>query len=436
VAETPSLFEQACIAHGWDTPAKFIRAFEETAVLLAEPTTVTARQVRRWWRDVPPPTPRARAWRVIHAMLGVNPVELGFPNPPPGVTVERAPLLAQEGSSVDRRAFLADSIGVVAATGLPEPVAHLSPAGRQGAIGTTHLLELQEGLRSLYHLDDSYGGGDVRPLAVRHLHRIRRIINTSTYSDALGRQLQLLAGETAEHCAWLYYDANDQDQARRYWGEALTAATMLRDTSLAILVLASLSLQASNEGRPRDGYDLARAAQDQATRFGSPTLQSLLASREAWALSLMGDHTGARRRLAEAMRLLDRSGHGRPSPEWAAFHSAAELDYTQGLLHTENGHHDRAVHFMRAALEHQDRAYGRNRVLYRLTLARTLIQAGDADEGAGHARDCLGHLDEIESGRVMQRLSEVADLLDRVDAADVRDTAQQLREYAHARGAA
>lgn len=369
-------------------------------------------------------------------MMGVDPAELGFPNPPPGVTVEGAPLLAKEGTSVDRRAFLADSLGVVAATGLPDPVARLSPAGRQGAIGTTHLLELREGLRSLYHLDDSYGGGDVRSLAIRHLRRIRRIINTGTYPDTMGRQLQLLAGETAEHCAWLYYDADDQDQARRYWGEALTTATMLRDDSLEILVLASLSLQASHEGRPRDGYDLVRAAQDRATRFGSPALQSLLASREARALSFMGDHTGARKRMAESMRLMDRSDRGRPSPEWAAFHGTAELDYTQGLLHIENGHHDRAVHFLRAALSHQDRTYGRNRALYRLTLAHSLIHAGDADEGASHARDCLDHLDEIESGRVMRRLSEVAVLLDRVDAADSRDTAQQLRDYIHDRKAA
>ncbi|HEX5568835.1 MAG TPA: hypothetical protein VFY14_18255, partial [Streptomyces sp.] len=149
---------------------------------------------------------------------------------------------------MDRRAFLADSIGAAAAAGLPEPVARLSPAGRQGAVGTAHLLELREGLRSLYHLDNAYGGGDVRSLAVRHLRRIRRVINTSKYPDTIGRQLQLLAGETAEQCAWLYYDADDQDQARRYWGEALTTATMLRDTSLEILVLASLSMQASYEG--------------------------------------------------------------------------------------------------------------------------------------------------------------------------------------------
>ncbi|KOX03590.1 NsdA [Streptomyces sp. NRRL B-3648] len=436
MADDTTLFEQACIAAGLATPGKFIRAFEQAAALLGEPSTVTTRHVRRWWRDIPPPTPRARAWRVIHALLGVDPIELGFLSPPPGATVGGASLLAQEGTSVDRRAFLGDTIGVATAAGLPAPAGRLSAAGRRGSVGTAHLLELRQGLRSLYHLDNAYGGGDVRSLAVRHLCRVRRVINTAQYPETIGRQLQLLAGETAEHCAWLYYDADDQDRARRYWGEALTTATMLRDASLEILVLASLSMQASYEGRPRDGYDLARAAQDRAVRFGSPALQSLLAAREARALCLLGDETAARRRLAESMRLVERTDRGRPAPEWAAFHGPAELEYAQGLLYTEIGHHDRSVQFLRAALDHQDRTYGRNRALYRVTLARSLVNADDVDEGAQHAVQSLGHLEEVESGRVMRRLSEVVHLLDQVNAASARDAADELREYLHERSAA
>lgn len=337
---------------------------------------------------------------------------------------------------MDRRAFLADSVGVAAAVSLPAHVRPLSPPGQSGAIGTTHLLELREGLRSLFHLDDAYGGGDVRSLAVRHLRRVRRIINTSTYPETIGRQLQLLSGEIAEHCAWLYYDANDQDNARRYWGEALTTATMLRDANLEILVFAGMSLQASHDGRPRDGLDLARAAQERATKLGSPVLQSLIAAREARALSLMADENAANQRLATAMRLVDRTGRGRPSPEWAAFHGPAELDYAQGLLYSELGHHEAATQYLRAALVHQDRTYGRNRALYRLTFARGLVQAGEVDEGAVHAVESLEHLEEVESGRVMRRLTEVAGLLREVDATSARDAAEELTEYVQVRGAA
>lgn len=346
-----------------------------------------------------------------------------------------APLPTQKGtSSVERRTFLAESIGAAAAAGRPAHAPKTTSTWRKGAIGTTHLLELREGLRSLYTLDDAYGGGDVRSLAVRHLRRVRRVINGSSYPDTIGRQLQLLAGETAEHCAWLYYDADDQGNARRYWGEALTTATMLRDDSLEILVLASLSMQAIHENRARDGYDLARAAQERAARFGSPALMSLIAAREARALALMHDDKAASKRLADSMRLVERPDRGRPAPEWAAFHGRAELDYAQGLLYTEIGHHKAAVQFLRAALAHQDRTYGRNRALYRITLARGLIQAGEVDEGAAHALGSLEHLEEVESGRVMRRLVEVRDRLATVDGTSARQAAEDLTEYVDVKG--
>jgi hypothetical protein len=405
--QTP--FTLACAERGWDTPTAFLRAFHATGELISEPATLTDRQLRRW-RQPDPPAPRLRAWRVLNAMFGISPTVLGFRTPPGGETI----------APVDRRSFFTNTLGTASSLAL----------GATGAIGTAHLLELREGLRSLYTLDDAYGGGDVRSLAVRHLRRIRRVINTGTYPDSIGRQLQLLAGETAEHCGWLYYDADEQDHARRYWGDALTTATMLRDDGLEVLILAGLSLQAIHEDRPRDALDLARAAHQRAAPMGSPTLLSLLAAREARALARMRDRRGADRVLADAMRLIERASRGRPAPEWTAFHGPAELDFVQGMLNTEAGHHKTAVPFLRAALTHQDRTYGRNRALYRLTLARGLAQAGEVDEAAAEATGSLEHLAEVESGRVARRLLEVRDLLAGTGTSTARDAVGQLNEYA------
>lgn len=418
--QTP--FVRECAARGWAKPSAFLRAFDSAASLLGEQVTVTDRQFRRW-RLPAPPRPRLRAWRVLHAMFGTSPLDLGFPGPEPSATPEAASI-HREGALMDRRAFVTDTFGAVAGLTL----------GTADAVGTAHVVELREGLRSLYTLDDAYGGGDVRSLAVRHLTRIRRVINTGTYPETIGRQLRLLAGETAEHCAWLYYDADDQDTARRYWGEALTTATMLRDEGLEVLVLAALSMQANYEGRPRDGFDLARAAHRCAMSLGSPVLLSLIAARESRALALMGDRSGARKRLADSMRMVDRTDRGRPAPEWAAFHGHAELDYAQGLLYTDAGHHKAAVPFLRAALAHQDRTYGRNRALYRLTLARGLVQAGEADEGAAEAVGSLNQLEEVESGRVTRRMTEVRELLEAVDAVSARAAAEELAEYTRVKG--
>jgi hypothetical protein len=299
-----------------------------------------------------------------------------------------------------------------------------------------HLLELREGLRSLFQLDDAYGGDDVRSLAVRHLRRVRRILNTRAYPESIGRQLQLLAGQVAEHCGWLCFDADDQEGARGYFGEALTAATVLKDANLQVLVFSSMCLQACYEGRPREGLELARAAQERANRLGSPTLQSITAGREARALAILRDGRSAHKRLSQAVSYLDHSGRGRPAPEWTAFHGPAELDCTQGLLYAELGHHGSATRFLSAALAHQDRTYSRNRALYRLMLADSHIRAGDVDEGAAHAVGSLEHLEEVESGRVTRRLGEVTELLRHRDAASARQAVAELTDYAETKGAA
>lgn len=424
-------FRAACMAQGWGQPRRFLAAFEQAARILGEPTELTDRQFRRWCRP-DPPTPRPRAWRVLHAMFGLDPCDLGFPGPPPGAIVGAATPLAQEGSTVDRRAFLQDSIAAAAGTGLP-PLS--TPPSSTGAVGTAHLVELRGGLRSLFQLDDAFGGGEVRRLAVRHLRRIRRIINTGSYPETIGRQLQLLEGEAAEHCGWLHFDAQDPAMARRFLGEALTTATVLKDDGLEILVLASLSLLNSYDGRPREAYNLARAASERAARYGSPVLQSILAAREARALSLTGDSSAARKKLTASMRYAEHTGRGR-TPEWTSFHGQAELDFAQGTLYSEAGHHKAAIPYLRAALAHQHQAYGRNRALYRLTLATNLIQAGEVDEGATQAVTNLDQIDEVESGRVTHRLRDVTALLRTSTATAARDAADELTEYLDTRGAA
>ncbi|MEU5398966.1 hypothetical protein ABZ348_06650 [Streptomyces sp. NPDC005963] len=337
---------------------------------------------------------------------------------------------------MDRRAFLTDSLGAAASVSLPAHLRPLTPPGRSGSVGTPHLLELREGLRALFQLDDAYGGAAVRSLAFRHLRRIQRVIDTGTYPDTIGRQLKLLAGEMIGWCGWLHYDADEQKTARRYWGEALTAAATLGDANLEILVFSQMSLQASFQGRPQDGLDLARAGQERATRLGSPVLQSIMACRETRALSVMADGKTAGRRLTDAMRLLDHKGRGRPFPEWTAFHGPAEVEYCQGLLYNELGNYQAAVPFLRAALTHQEITYGRNRALYRLMLANTLVKADEAEEGAAYAVETLEQLDEVESGRVLRQLAEVAHALRPVDTASARNAVEQLDEYARLKSAA
>ena len=428
-------FARLCAERGLLSPSTFLPVFAETARELGEDVCVTARQFQRW-RMHSPPCPRPAHARILHALFGIAPQQMGFPVPDQGSSQEA---LAHDGgrslNSVERRQFFAigAAAGAAAAGVLPGggPVPSL-PAG--GPVGSAHVRELRRALASLYALDDAYGGSDVRPLAVRLLRRIRRVINTGTYPDIIGRQLQLAAGQTAEHCGWLSFDSGRQHDARRFWGEALTTATVLHDQPLEVAVLASMSMQALFENRGREAYDIVRAAQERTAGWSSPSLLSLLAAREARALARMHDHPAARRALARSMRLLERGDTGHPVPDWPAFHGPAELSYAQGLLYAESGRHHAAVPYVRAALTQSHSAYGRNRALYRLTLADAMIRSGDVDEGCAEVISVAQNLDELGSGRARRQLKTIKHMLTSVDAAAARQTSQQLSQIAEQNG--
>lgn len=434
-AQSPTPFARLCAQRGLLSPSLFLPAFAETARQVGEDASVTARQFQRW-RGRNPPAPRPAHLRVLHALFGVSPQNMGFPVPGPLPSASPAPGLPGPNLDiVDRREFLGAGAAAGAAACRLIPAGNPTPPLAAGApVGAAHVRELRLALANLYALDDAFGGADVRPLAVRLLRRIRRVINTCDYPDTIGRQLQLAAAQTAEHCGWLSFDAWHQDDARRYWGEALATARVLHDEPLEVVVLASMSLQALYENRAREARDLARAAQDRAANCSSPAVLSLLAVREAYALARMQDQAGARRALALSMRLMEKGGNGRVTPDWASFHGPAELTYAQGQLYAEAGHYKAAVPYVHAALSQQYGAYGRNRALYRLTLAGALIRSGEVEHGCAELISTAHSLDEIGSARARRQINTIEQVLRSIDAADARHAVEQLSQITQQSG--
>src|SRR6266404_7916851 len=234
-AQPVTPFTRLCAEHGVLSPSVFLPAFAELARELGEDVCVTARQFHRW-RAQSPPCPRPAHLRVLHALFGVTPQAMGFTGRADATAAQATSHIPRHNLNVvERREFLATGTAVgAAALGLTPGEPAASPLAAGAPVGAAQVRELRCALANLYALDDAYGGADVRPLAVRLLRRIRRVINTGSYPDTTGRQLQLAAGQTAEHCGWLCFDAGRQDDARRYWGEALTAATILHDEPLEI----------------------------------------------------------------------------------------------------------------------------------------------------------------------------------------------------------
>lgn len=108
----------------------------------------------------------------------------------------------------------------------------------------------------------------------------------------------------------------------------------------------------------------------------------------------------------------------------------------QARLYTESGRHQAATGFHRATLAQRDTSYGRNYALDVFDLAKNLIDAGEVDEGAASITGALGNAKELDSGRVTDRLTKIADTLRTVDAVSAREATEALKEYAETKRAA
>jgi transcriptional regulator with XRE-family HTH domain len=388
-------------------------------------TAVDRNAVSRWEREERLP---GRFWLPHHAAaLGV-PVD----------TLRRAvaetrrkrrlggPELVEEDDPLDRRAFLS---AAVATTALP--VLPALPAGKLGErVGPEHVGQLRTSVAALDALDDAYGGDEVRTLALRHLARVRRLVNGADYGETIGMQLQEVAGELSERCGWLSFDSYRHQEALAHWGEALTVADVVGSQHLRVTVLASMALQHIAHGRPRDGLHLLQAAQRTNLRGAdSPAMASLLKCRESRALCRVGDRAGSVAAMNTAVSAFDRTRRD-PDPEWVAFHGPAELAFAQGLNHVDAGELPAAVTCLRGALTCREDGFVRNGYLYRVSLAEALIGLGAVDEACGYAHQVVTDLPEIASVRVHGGLGRIAKALEPVEASIARDTVDMIRTAA------
>jgi tetratricopeptide (TPR) repeat protein len=336
------------------------------------------------------------------------------------------PVLTAEGNvtyaSIPRRRFLADAalvaLGLDATTREPGPVV---PVGR---VADDEVEQLRGALRHLFTMDDTFGGGAVRALAVAQLRRVHRLINEGDYTADVGAHLHRIAAEIAELAGWLCFDAGRNDEARALYTESFSTAQLADDAPMCVQVLASMSLQSIYVRRPREALNMARRAQQMAAAWATPRLASVLATREARALAATTDTAGARAALEQAGKHLQRVTGG--DPAWLEFHDDAELAASAGLCYADLGQHRTAVELLGHALSAQASIYSRNRALYRVRRADSMRQLGDVDEACALAGEAVDQLGEVSSARVVSALHRFGRQVADVDTAPAREFADRL----------
>lgn len=173
-----------------------------------------------------------------------------------------------------------------------------------GAVGQSDLDEFQRAIADLRALDQCAGGDRLHVLAAQQVRQVQRLLRDGRYGAAVERRLHSTLGDAAILAGWLNFDAGRHDTARTYFADAITATFSANDPLTQAYALSLMAMQAQHIGQPREAVRLARAGQRASGTKGGNRLRALLQVREARALAVIGDRSGAELALTRAERVL------------------------------------------------------------------------------------------------------------------------------------
>ena len=303
-----------------------------------------------------------------------------------------------EGDEVQRRRFLAASIGI--ATGTAATTA--TPSGRR--IGQRELRHLQRRTTRLRSLDDVLGGADTRHIYRVELGSTMNLLRNSSYTEATGRQLLGLVAEQAQQAGWAAFDAGRQTEASALYEKAFQAATAAQDPALAGNSLAFLAYQQVSAGT--SGVATATASCETARADAPATVRALLFERRAWAHAKAGQAKETEQALGQAEEALTGTGGERPGPDWSSWVDTRELQIMKGRCWTELHRPLRAVPALEAALADFDDTHARDKALYLTWLAHAYLDASEIEQSATVIATAMDLFAGVGSVRPQQRADE------------------------------
>ena len=397
-------------ARGWDVP-ETARQLRRAARELRQPAAEhggLVRMVYGWERgdhDV------SERYALLYARaLGVSPDDLASGPVKPGVSSLLPVVGSEDGDDpVRRREFGIATMGLLAG-GL---VSH--PAKVPASVSSEHVSELRRTSEQLCSSDWDIGGSALLLQAKLLYTSARNLLDNSTYTPAIGTNLQVMTAELAANAGFIAFDADEQRLARFLFTEAALLVGGGGDPLVAADVFSLLALQsahmATSAGNGRVG--LAREALrflDQAVSAAryepSPKVHAIIAMRRARSYGLLGDEREVRTHISAARRELDRGDH--PSdPHWTAFVTPAEVTAHEAVACLTLGGADRAAALFREVLADQALP-ARNRALYQAQLATSLTTAGDQKQAAAEGMRVLPVLEgAVRSARTIDQLRPV-----------------------------
>ncbi|MGH3567184.1 MAG: helix-turn-helix domain-containing protein, partial [Pseudonocardia sp.] len=156
---------------------------------------------------------------------------------------------------VRRRDFINGAVTLTVAALLPQAITTAT-----GRIGATEVAQCWTSLHRLDELDNHEGGGGVYQLAAEMAVQLQNALRRTSYSPAVGRELEAVTATAMEHAGWTAYDAGWEEQARHWWLEACHLGELAGIRDARVTALGSMSLEAGRDpARSRETVALAEA---------------------------------------------------------------------------------------------------------------------------------------------------------------------------------
>ncbi|WP_245670832.1 helix-turn-helix domain-containing protein [Nocardia flavorosea] len=265
--------------------------------------------------------------------------------------------------------------------------------------------------------DLAHGGGLCRSAALSQLHQVAALNDAVCTSFVQGR-LHIATAELASMAAWLAYDIEDHNAARRLWTYALHTAQRAegnpRSTDLMVVILLDMAHQSLHLRRPKDALAFCRlaAATSSGRRYPvSPITAGYIHTVAAWCWATLGEPEPTRRALGAS-----EAGYAEASVgtdlAWAWVVTDAEIAaqhghslYLLSLKHQEFG--EAAATKLTVAAEGHSAEHERSRAVVLPTLAAAHFRAGDIDAAVHIGQTVVTAVTALSSQRCYARLRDL-----------------------------
>jgi len=234
-------------------------------------------------------------------------------------------------------------------------------------------------LRDCKAQDDVLG-----PRAVLHTvlsqRQLARYLLTECPAPLRPRLLAVYSGMSSSAGDY-FFDLNDLESARYYYGQARAAAHEAGNTELSIYALCSMSYATSSQGKAHAGIDLAAAAQSLASKTDDPLLRVCAAERAGTAYAVDGQYKPCLTEFNKAQEgMLSAKDAPADSPAYYYHEGLLASHQSECLLLLEKP--KEAAVSASTGLTVFNKSYVDGYALCTLHLGNAYLQAGEIDEAA------------------------------------------------------